>query len=122
LIHLLALNSGENILASNFFLIDNFSATIPTGDITSALKIVSCFNRQSPTPLKVAGEGLLDVSSAYFTLVGDNITGYNIQTTTAFLEKVFYGSDQAAREFDFTLQVGVNDSTTNISREALLIN
>ncbi len=117
-----ALNSGENILASNFFLIDNFSATIPTGDITSALKIVSCFNRQSPTPLKVAGEGLLDVSSAYFTLVGDNTTGYNIQTTTAFLEKVFYGSDQAAREFDFTLQVGVNDSTTNISREALLIN
>jgi len=117
-----ALNSGENILASNFFLIDNFNATIPTGDITSALKIVSCFNRQSPTPLKVAGEGLLDVSSAYFTLVGDNTTGYNIQTTTAFLEKVFYGSDQASREFDFTLQVGVNDSTTNISREALLIN
>jgi len=117
-----ALNSSENILASNFFLIDNFSATIPTGDITSALKIVSCFNRQSPTPLKVAGEGLLDVSSAYFTLVGDNTTGYNIQTTTAFLENVFYGSAPEVREFDFTLQVGVNDSTTNISREALLIN
>ena len=107
--------SGADILAGDFRLVDNFGADIDTNTITS-LTLLSAFNREG-TPQNV---------TTYFNLVDDGAFNYNVQTTSAFFNNVYYGATAGKRNFDFTFQAvltdGGNSTTTVITKEALLGN
>ena len=106
--------SSDNVLNDDFQLVDRLGVNIPTADIQS-FTMVSVFNRMS-TPQ--------DVTSSYFELVEDPIGGkiWNIQVKQQYINDVFYGQSQGAREFDFTFQSVVNNVTTNYSTFAVLKN
>ena len=106
--------TGGDVLSSDFQLVDRLGANIPTADIQS-FTMTSVFNRM-PTPQ--------DVTSSYFELIEDPIGGkiWNIQVKQQYINDVFYGQSQGAREFDFTFESVVNGVTTVYSRNAILKN
>ena len=71
-----ALSSNANILFSNFFIINNFGINIPPGDVT-AFTLTSVFT------VPESGGTAIDASS-YFTLTGNQTTGFNIKTTSSY--------------------------------------
>jgi hypothetical protein len=107
--------SGADILAGDFRLVDNFGADIDTNTITS-LTLSSVFDREG-TPQNV---------TTYFNLVDDGAFNYNVQTTSAFFNNIYYGATAGKRNFDFTFQAvltdGSNSTTTVITKEGLLGN
>lgn len=107
--------NGADILGGDFRLVDNFGADIDTSTITS-LTLLSVFDRKG-TPQNV---------TTYFNLVDDGSFNYNVQTTSAFMNNIYYGSDGLMRQFDFTFEAvltdGGNSSTSVITQEAILGN
>jgi len=109
------LNSGQNILQANFFLVNNFGTNIAPGDVTS-FTLDSVF-----TIPDEPGETAVDATS-YFALTGDQTAGFNIQTTTEFLNHVYFQSESDLNNFVFNFTSVINSSTTPYVREALLNN
>jgi len=109
------LNSGQNILQANFFLVNNFGTNIAPGDVTS-FTLDSVF-----TIPDEPGETAVDATS-YFALNGDQTAGFNIQTTTEFLNHVYFQSESDLNNFVFNFTSVINSSTTPYVREALLNN
>ena len=107
--------NGADILGADFRLVDNFGADIDTSTITS-LTLLSVFDRKG-TPQNV---------TTYFNLVDDGSFNYNVQTTSDFIDNIYYGSDGLMRQFDFTFEAvltdGGNSTTSVITQEAILGN
>ena len=109
------LNSGEDILQTNFFLVNNFGTNIDPADVTS-FTLDSVF-----TIPDEPGETAIDATS-YFTLTGNQTAGFNIQTTSEFLNHVYFQSESDLNNFVFNFTSVINSSTTPYVREALLNN
>ena len=105
----------EDILTTDFYLVDFFGVTIPVGDIDS-FELTSVFTTDT-TPQNVTN---------YFVLYEpDPITtpkNYNIKVTSPFLEEVYYGSQSSKRVWNFNFTAVVNGSSSTISKEVSLIN
>jgi len=109
------LNSGEDILQANFFLVNNFGTNIDPADVTS-FTLDSVF-----TIPDEPGETAVNATS-YFTLTGDQTAGFNIQTTNEFLNHVYFQSESDLNNFVFNFTSVINSSTTLYVKEALLKN
>ncbi len=108
------LGSLVNILTTPFFIVNNFGVNIPTGDVT-AFTLTSVFT--------VPGSGgtAIDASS-YFTLTGDQTSGFNVQTTSSFLDHVYFQSQSDLNTFVFNFESDINNSRTQYSKQAVLDN
>jgi len=109
-----ALGSNANILFSNFFIINNFGVNIPPGDVT-AFTLTSVFT------VPESGGTAIDASS-YFTLTGNQTTGFNIKTTSSFLDHVYFQSRSDLNTFVFNFESDINNSRTQYSKQAVLDN
>jgi hypothetical protein len=106
---------GEDILTTDFYLVDFFGTTIPVGDIDS-FELTSVFTTDT-TPQPV---------SNYFLLYEpDPITtpkNYNIKVTSDFLANVYYGSQSSKRVWNFNFTAVVNGSSSTIQKTVSLSN
>ncbi len=109
-----ALGSSANILSTNFFIINNFGVNIPPGDVTS-------FTLTSVFTVPESGGTAIDASS-YFTLTGNQTSGFNIQTTSSFLDHVYFQSQSDLNTFVFNFESDINNSRTQYSKQAVLDN
>ena len=117
--------AGDNVINSNFRLINNLGANIPASEISN-FEMLSVFNRQDP-PQQVFGTG---VSNPYFTF-GASPAGsetYNVKVTSDFINNIYYSSDPALRSFDFNFTsstvaaAGSSAVVTNFAKQAVLKN
>ena len=112
-----SLSAGENI-SNSFFLINTFGSNIEASSITSPLTLTSVVN----------GNGT-DVTN-YFNLVGDQTSGFNVETTSFFTQggsgqnqpSIYFGTNSNLREFTFNFQVEVNDILTTPNFSLDLVN
>jgi hypothetical protein len=104
---------GEDILTTDFYLVDFFGATIPVGDIDS-FELTSVLTTDS-TPQPVDN---------YFELYEPTpgSKNYNIRVTSAFLANVYYGSQSSKRVWNFNFTAVVNGSSSIIPKTVSLIN
>jgi hypothetical protein len=105
---------GEDILTTNFKLVDFFGTQIPIGDIES-FNLTSVFTTES-TAQNVTN---------YFTLYEPNGLGtkeYNIKVTSDFLQNVYYGSSIGERVWNFNFTSVVSGATSTISKNVYLGN
>jgi hypothetical protein len=104
---------GEDILTTDFYLVDFFGVTIPVGDIDS-FELTSVFTTDS-TPQNVTNYFLLYEPTP-------NSKNYNIKVTSYFLANVYYGSQSSKRVWDFNFTAVVNGSSSTIPKRVSLIN
>ncbi len=85
------------VSSSNFSIVDNFGSPIPYSDITSPFILLSQEN-QAGFPV------------SYFTLtqITPNTNLYNIKTTQAFFDSVYFFPFPTLRDFNLVLQVEIN--------------
>ncbi len=106
---------GEDILTTDFYLVDFFGTTIPVGDIDS-FNLTSVFTTET-TPQNVTN---------YFQLYEPDPTGtpknYNIKVTSAFLTNVYYGAQSSKRVWNFNFTAVVNGSSSTIQKTVSLLN
>jgi len=91
--------SGANILTGNFTIIDNFGVNIPTANITSL------------TLTSVVDDTGSDRTS-YFTLTNPSTGFFNIQTTSAYYNNIFFSDNSNIRSFTFSFEGVVTNSGT----------
>lgn len=106
---------GTNILSSNFQIQDNFGSniTLAAGD---TFAITSVLDQRTPTPVD---------TSTWFELYeagGGGSSVYNIRTTAAFVENVYYNATTGSNDFNFSFQSFINGVYTNINQTANLSN
>ena len=109
-----SLGNNVNILSQNFFIINNFGVNIPPADVT-AFTLTSVFT------VPESGGTAIDASS-YFTLAGNQTSGFNIKTTSSFLDNVYFQSQSDLNEFVFNFESDINNSRTQYSKTATLNN
>ena len=87
------------VSSTNFSIVDNFGSPIPDGDFTQPLIIAT-------------QENLVPSTVSWFVLeqITPNANVYNIKTTQAYFDQVFYynTSDAALRNFNLVLQTEIN--------------
>ena len=106
------LAEGGEIFAAPFSVLDNFGQVIPFAEITEPLEITSVSNDLGQ-----------EFNPAYFVLVqvaGSNL--FNIETTTAYFNAMFYNYAPATRVFNFTFKAEINNLETLFEEEVILQN
>ena len=106
------LAEGGEIFAAPFSMLDNFGQVIPFAEITEPLEITSVSNDLGQ-----------EFNPAYFVLVqvaGSNL--FNIETTTAYFNAMFYNYAPATRVFNFTFKAEINNLETLFEEEVILQN
>ena len=94
------------VSSTNFSIVDNFGSPIPDGDFTQPLIIAT-------------QENLVPSTVSWFVLeqITPNANVYNIKTTQAYFDQVFYynNSDAALRNFNLVLQTEINGLPSSFS-------
>ena len=112
-----SLTANQDI-TDNFFLVNTFGSNIEGSDVTTPLTLISVVN----------GSGI-DVTN-YFNLVGNQTSGFNIQTTSFFTDggssqnqpSIYYSTDANLRQFTFNFSVAVNEVSTTPNFSLDLVN
>ena len=112
-----SLTANQDI-TDDFFLVNTFGTNVETSDITTPLTLTSVVN----------GNGI-DVTN-YFNLVGNQTSGFNVQTTSFFTDggsgqnqpSIYYSTDANLRQFTFNFSVAVNEVSTTPNFSLDLVN
>ena len=117
-----SLRSGENCLQAPIYLVDNFGAAIPSGDIDVPLALDS-----------VIDDNGINVQTEYTSLGFANPVfsfeettpgsyEYMLKTAAGFVAEIYYGTDEGARNFTLTFSATVNDLPITITQNLSLGN
>ena len=112
-----SLTANQDI-TDDFFLVNTFGTNVEASDITTPLTLTSVVN----------GNGI-DVTN-YFNLVGNQTSGFNVQTTSFFTDggsgqnqpSIYYSTDANLRQFTFNFSVAVNEVSTTPNFSLDLVN
>ena len=104
--------SAEDILSSDFTLIDGFGVDMDDADITS-VTLASAVD-QNGVDRQLSANG-----GPYFTLVDDGSKNYNVQITEDYWDNIFYGNNANVREFTFTFNT-TTTVDTNVSNNSFI--
>jgi hypothetical protein len=114
-----SLRTGENVLQSPIYLVDDFGATISSNDIDTPLSLDSAIDDNGLNVQAVNGE----LNPAFY--LEETTAGsfeYNLKVGAGF-STIYYGLDEGARNFTLTFSAEVNGlSTGPITRGLSLFN
>ena len=104
---------GEDILTTDFYLVDFFGVAIPIADIND-------FNLTSVLTTDTTPQNVTN----YFVLYEPtpNSKNYNIKVTSSFLANVYYGNQSSKRVWNFNFTAVVNGSSSIIQKTVSLLN
>ena len=117
-----SLRSGEDCLQAPIYLVDNFGAAIPSGDIDVPLALESAIDdngvnvQTDYTALGFANP----VFSFEETTPGSY--EYMLKTASGFVAEIYYGTDEGARNFTLTFSATVNGLPITITQNLSLGN
>jgi hypothetical protein len=103
-----SLRTGENVLQSPIYLVDNFGATISSNDIDAPLSLDSAIDDNGLNVQTVNGE----LNPAFY--LEETTAGsfeYNLKVGAGF-STIYYGLDEGARNFTLTFSAEVNGLST----------
>lgn len=117
-----SLRSGEDCLQAPVYLVDNFGAAIPSGDIDVSLALDS-----------VIDDNGINVQTEYtafgfpnpvfsFEETSPGSYEYMLKTAAGFVAEIYYGTDEGARNFTLTFSAVVNDLPITITQNLSLGN
>jgi hypothetical protein len=104
---------GEDILTTDFYLVDFFGVAIPVGDISS-------FNLTSVLTTDTTPQNVTNYFELYEPTPGSK--NYNIKVTSNFLANVYYGNQSSKRIWNFNFTAVVNGSSSTIQKTVSLLN
>ena len=124
-----SLRSGENCLQAPIYLVDNFGAAIPSGDIDVPLALDSVIDDNG---INVQTEYVFDpypfpgptVQQPVFSFEETTPGSYEymLKTANGFASFIYYGIDEGARNFTLTFSATVNDLPITITQDLSLGN
>ena len=124
-----SLRSGENCLQAPIYLVDNFGAAIPSGDIDVPLALDSVIDDNG---INVQTEYVFDpypipgptVQQPVFSFEETTSGSYEymLKTDDGFASFIYYGADEGARNFTLTFSAVVNDLPITITQSLSLGN
>jgi len=104
---------GEDILTTDFYLVDFFGVAIPIADINS-------FNLTSVLTTDTTPQNVTNYFDLYEPILGSK--NYNIKVTSSFLANVYYGNQSSKRIWNFNFTAVVNGSSSTIQKTVSLLN
>ena len=117
-----SLRSGEDCLQAPIYLVDNFGAAIPSGDIDVPLSLDSVFDANG---INVQTEyTALGFANPVFSFEETSPGSYEymLKTAPGFVAEIYYGTDEGARNFTLTFSAVVNDLPITITQNLSLGN
>ena len=124
-----SLRSGEDCLQAPIYLVDNFGAAIPSGDIDVPLALDSVVDDNG---INVQTEYVFDpypfpgptVQQPVFSFEETSSGSYEymLKTADGFASFIYYGADEGARNFTLTFSAVVNDLPITITQNLSLGN
>jgi hypothetical protein len=117
-----SLRSGENCLQAPIYLVDNFGAAIPSGDIDVPLALDSVIDDNG---INVQTEyTALGFANPVFSFEETSPGSYEymLKTASGFVAEIYYGTDEGARNFTLTFSAVVNDLPITITQNLSLGN
>jgi hypothetical protein len=117
-----SLRAGENCLQAPIYLVDNFGAAIPSGDIDVPLSLDSVIDDNG---INVQTEyTALGVANPVFSFEETTSGSYQymLKTAAGFVAEIYYGTDEGARNFTLTFSAVVNDLPITITQNLSLGN
>jgi hypothetical protein len=117
-----SLRSGENCLQAPIYLVDNFGAAIPSGDIDVPLALDSVIDDNG---INVQTEyTALGFANPVFSFEETSPGSYEymLKTASGFVAEIYYGTDEGARNFTLTFSATVNGLPIAITQNLSLGN
>jgi hypothetical protein len=117
-----SLRSGEDCLQAPIYLVDNFGAAIPSGDIDVPLALDSVIDDNG---INVQTEyTAFGVANPVFSFEETSSGSYEymLKTAAGFVAEIYYGADEGARNFTLTFSAVVNDLPITITQNLSLGN
>jgi len=117
-----SLRSGEDCLQAPVYLVDNFGAAIPSGDIDVPLSLDSAVDGNG---INVQTEyTAFNVPNPVFSFEETTLGSYEymLKAAPGFVGEIYYGTDEGARNFTLTFSAVVNDLPITITQSLSLGN